>query len=328
MNESKNAPQMPPRFEDTVWIARLPLNRIVGLFNSLQDDPDIRDVIFSQIPVLARVRAALTSVASETPLPGSEELFEPAAASLVTHCYGDGCSEQDRKELAALMIRLSESKGQERLLALLKAVQLPSAQLSNGQIWQLVCSYVRQHGKRDRVQALTSMLERLDAERAGQILAEVHDDTAIKAYWPLLPLGVRQVLIGLGRGRIFNNDTTTGHTTADQSHRRASSSRRAWSRRQQEQQRQQQQSKERCQERARRTAGQRKRPGREARAALRLMVRTFGFTESMTYREAQRKYWRLAMQWHPDRAGNSPAGEQKIRDLNSAWDMAKVCFAR
>ena len=57
------------------------------------------------------------------------------------------------------------------------------------------------------------------------------------------------------------------------------------------------------------------------------MVSQFGFEASMSYREAQQRYWRLVMQWHPDRAGHNPASERKIRDLNQAWTTGKVCFA-
>ena len=41
-----------------------------------------------------------------------------------------------------------------------------------------------------------------------------------------------------------------------------------------------------------------------------------------------RRYWRLVMKWHPDRAGSNPVSERSIRDLNQAWDMAKVCFVK
>ena len=57
------------------------------------------------------------------------------------------------------------------------------------------------------------------------------------------------------------------------------------------------------------------------------MTERYGFHVGMSYQEAQRRYWRLAMQWHPDRAGTSPTQQREMRDLNQAWGAAKQCFA-
>jgi hypothetical protein len=225
---------------------------------------------------------------------------------------------------ASLLLKLVEnnpSLGQHlarRLLAIaqrdeadLASIAPLLSRLENSQIWDLVCHYVQLHDPTERGRALSAILEQLDTARTAQILAERYSDNEINVYWPLFPEAVRKELIRLGRGRIQSSEPSFGYGRRSSTHNGSRAGRaRSW----------------RQTERKRRTVS--RRHGPEVVKALSLMVNQFGFEETMSYREAQRRYWRLVMKWHPDRAGENPTTEKKIRDLNQAWDTAKVCFAR
>jgi hypothetical protein len=176
-------------------------------------------------------------------------------------------------------------------------------QLGHGQAWELVCHYVQLQQGSERAGAFGFMLESLGAARAAAIIAERFNDAEIRVYWALFSDAVRRELAALGR------EVWSG--SADAGGRRGPAGR------------------------APKSDARSARPGagrpsaaqpREVREALQV-IKSFGFHEAMTYREARRRYWQLASEWHPDRVGSSPVVEEKIRSLNFAWNMAKVCFA-
>lgn len=173
------------------------------------------------------------------------------------------------------------------------------------QLWELVCFFVQQRPPEERSQTFAVLLGVLDPQRLAGLLGAHYSEAEIQVYWPLFPEAVRRELTRQGKGRVWGRRASGAGPE-----RSAREPRRAWSRYQQ-----------------RRRASQTERPA-ETRRALEMMVRIFGFDASMTYEEAKRRYWMLATQWHPDRAGNDPVLERRIKDLNSAWAAAKDCFAR
>jgi hypothetical protein len=345
-------------------LACMPLPTLVALSSALGDRSAARAAILGGPVVRDRVRAVLASLCTGTPSPDLEQLLLPSAAGLLALAYPADCPVAEQQRLATLLSRLIE-RGQIRaLVSILSRICLPHgtvellgdlhlrwlwrghaslllklvesnpslglhlarrllgiaqrdagldlgsispllSRLPNARIWDMVCHFVQLHDPTERGRALSTILEQLDAARTAQILAERYDDGEINVYWLLFPEAVRRELCRIGRGRVQGPEAGFGHAHRSSTRDSARTGRARW-----------------------RKSRRQGRHGPDAARALSLMVDRFGFEESMSYREAQQRYWKLVMKWHPDRTGADPASERLIRDLNHAWDTAKVCFAR
>ena len=49
--------------------------------------------------------------------------------------------------------------------------------------------------------------------------------------------------------------------------------------------------------------------------------RTMGLTPDSSAEEIKKTYRRLAMQYHPDRNGNSPESEERLKEINEAYQI-------
>jgi hypothetical protein len=338
-------------------LAELSLGRVVELLAFA--GPVTGAALFGRAPVLARVRAIVASRAVPA------ELLTSDGAALLGLALADGWSERELEGLALLLSTLVERGEHATLGCLLQTGQLPEGVLDRlrdrhlrelwrrhgpavtqvptvayavarrlivlwarawqpesdsvvevevkrlfdrlfdriaaDQLWELVCFFVQQRPPEERSQSFAALLDVLDPQRLAGLLGAHYSEAEIQVYWPLFPEAVRRELTRQGKGRVWGRPGPE---------RSAREPRRAWSRYQQ-----------------RRRASQPERPA-ETRRALEMMVRLFGFDASMTYEEAKRRYWMLATKWHPDRVGDDPVLERRIKDLNSAWAAAKDCFAK
>lgn len=153
------------------------------------------------------------------------------------------------------------------------------------QIWDLIKNFVRLHETSDRVRAFSLVLDHMNPKRLSGIVSNQYTDREIKVYWFLFSKDLRKELIRLGRGPIGDNSSFN-----KESHRKKKQKIRKYP--------------------------------VIVRRTLKMMIRTFGFNESMSYKEAQRLYWQLASKLHPDRIGDNP----EIRELNNAWETTKIFF--